>query len=83
MSLIEKKYGIQYSEYLALDAAQNGVCAICRNPCTCGRKLAVDHDHATGKVRGLLCSRCNRGLGLFKESPVYLQAAKDYLLHIP
>lgn len=64
-----------------MNAAQNGVCAICKKTCTCGRSLAVDHNHKTGKVRALLCSRCNRGLGLFMENPEYLNAAKEYLLH--
>lgn len=79
-SLLEKKYGITISEYDAMNKLQNGVCAICKKPCTCGRRLAVDHDHDTGIVRELLCSRCNRGIGMFKESPDYMKSAFDYLI---
>lgn len=57
--------------------AQGGCCAICKAPK--GNKLCVDHDHRTGKVRGLLCSNCNAGLGMFKDSEDLLQSAKGYL----
>ncbi len=61
---------------LLLDA-QGGVCAICG----LGDKqfLAVDHDHGTGQVRGLLCSACNRALGLMADSPERLERAMTYL----
>lgn len=56
-----KQLGVTDAEYERLLAAQGGHCAICPNtPKT--RRLNVDHDHATGKVRGLLCHRCNRAL---------------------
>ncbi len=69
-------------------AAQNGTCAICANhsvenngPVTDGkRSLCLDHDHLTGKVRGFLCGRCNKALGLFNDSPVRLSEAERYLL---
>jgi hypothetical protein len=79
-TLFKRKYGITHQEYIAMNTAQGEVCAICKSPCTCGRSLAVDHDHGTGKVRGLLCSRCNRGIGLFMESATHLAAAIDYLV---
>lgn len=59
-------------------ARQGGRCAICRGN-NGGRRLYVDHCHATGKGRGLLCSTCNTGLGLFKDDPLVLQAAIEYL----
>jgi len=69
------------AEYNALLEIQGGVCAICGSddPKTGGRSFAVDHDHVTGKVRGLLCSPCNRALGGFNDDPVRLQRAVDYL----
>ena len=60
-AMIEKTYGLTSSEYEALFAAQGGRCAICRaRPKS--KRLAVDHDHKSGAVRGLLCSRCNHDL---------------------
>lgn len=59
-------------------ATQGGRCAICRE--LPGRKaLHVDHDHASGRVRGLLCFRCNAGLGNFRDDPGTLKAALSYL----
>ena len=79
-------YGITVAEYDALLARQGGGCAICGNdePAEHGRtgkkfKLSVDHDHATGRVRGLLCQRCNRAIGLLGDDPVLLQRAIGYL----
>ena len=59
---------------------QGGVCAICFGPGVASRRLAVDHDHNTGKVRGLLCADCNRALGGFKEDPTTLGRATTYIL---
>jgi hypothetical protein len=74
---------IQYEEMLK---SQNGVCAICHLPETTVdkrtnkvRDLAVDHDHSTGKIRELLCSKCNHAIGLLKESLDNLQSAMNYL----
>ena len=58
---------------------QNGVCAICKKECITGRRLAVDHNHVTGKNRGLLCTNCNTSLGGFKDDILYLEAAIRYL----
>ena len=81
------KYGITLEAAHQLLEAQGGVCAICAAPLLLGvpqtltgNEAAIDHDHTTGKVRGVLCGRCNKGLGLFLDNPVSLRAAADYLL---
>ena len=79
---IKKVYGLTESAYDALVAAQEGKCGICAKP-TSGtwhgdRKLNVDHEHRSGRIRGLLCNRCNRALGLFGDGKL-LQSALDYV----
>jgi hypothetical protein len=64
-------------EYSTMLNTQGGVCAICKGVCT--RALAVDHNHVTGKVRGLLCNNCNRGLGHLKDDVGLLRQAVMYL----
>jgi len=75
---LKRKFGLTIEGYNALLGSQGGRCAVCgREP---GRSnLHVDHDHNTGKIRGLLCFRCNGGLGQFKEKPARLLRAADYL----
>lgn len=73
------KYGITPEQYSAMVATQNGVCAICSGAPT-KRGLFVDHDHATGRVRALLCHHCNVGLGHFCDSVDRLGNAIDYLV---
>ena len=71
---------ISKAEYEALLQAQDNACAIClRSVKEINRTLDVDHDHATNKVRGLLCSKCNLGLGYFKDNINNLDSAKSYL----
>ncbi len=70
-------YGLTAAQFAALVADQAGACAICLKV-PAGR-LCVDHDHTTGKVRQLLCRRCNSALGLFDECPETLARAKSYL----
>ena len=82
-SLLEK-YNITLKEYEKRFAAQGGVCAICGKSETRKnqyglRRLAVDHDHKTGKVRGLLCSKCNQGIGYFNEDIKILWETIKYL----
>jgi hypothetical protein len=55
------------------------VCAICKRPCSTGRSLAVDHNHETGEVRGLLCKACNQALGLFEDDTNRMTIAIEYL----
>jgi hypothetical protein len=73
------KYNLKRYELLLNE--QNGVCKICLEKESSRRykTLAVDHCHRTNKVRGLLCSNCNRGLGLFKDNPKILNNAAAYL----
>ena len=78
--LLRRQYGLTLEDYDALAAAQGRVCAICRKPELSSRRLHVDHDHTTRKVRGLLCGNCNRMLGLAKDKPEILRAAIEYLL---
>lgn len=76
---VEDTYGLGPDDYAELVRRQGGKCAICRaTPRT--KRLAVDHDHQTGAVRGLLCSRCNHDLlGAARDSPVLLANALAYL----
>lgn len=74
-----RKYGLSIEQYEAMYKAQNGVCAICGRLNVAGRRLAVDHDHKTGQVRGLLCSGCNTGLGKFQDRIEILKAMIAYL----
>ncbi len=67
------------ADYDRLFVEQAGKCAICKEDCSTGRKLAFDHDHSTNTGRGLLCYSCNVGLGSFKDNPLSLLAAIDYL----
>ena len=71
------KYGLEWGDFDALWRSQDGRCAICKSPFT-GR-VAVDHCHTTGKIRGLLCTRCNVGIGNMRDDPDMLQRAIDYL----
>jgi hypothetical protein len=78
--LLRRLYGLTLEEYQVLLSKQHGVCAICSEPPRGKRRfLAVDHDHETGAVRGLLCTTCNVGLGALRDSPVLVQAALTYL----
>lgn len=77
---LRKTYGISLEEYNTLFTKQGGVCAICKGTESInGRLMAVDHCHTTGKVRGILCSHCNRALGFFKDNTESLKAAIRYL----
>jgi hypothetical protein len=78
---VRKVYGLAAGEYQAMLDAQDGVCAICgKHPVTI--RLAVDHDHQTGRVRGLLCRRCNRALGLWEADEARMLALIAYVKDI-
>lgn len=71
--------GFSPDDWESLFSKQFGLCAICKNPEIETRHLAIDHDHKTGKVRGLLCMNCNIGIGNLKESEETLMSAIAYL----
>lgn len=72
-------FGITGEEYNNLLSAQNSLCAICNKPEKV-KRLAVDHNHESLKIRGLLCQKCNRGLGMFNDSKDLLAKAIHYLI---
>ena len=80
-----RKYGLTLEEYGIMLAAQDGKCAVCRTPAgECQNQygsipLAVDHDHVTGKVRGLLCMKCNRAAGFLQDDPEIVRNLATYL----
>lgn len=77
--MAEYKYGITRADLEALLRKQKSVCAICRRACRERRNLCVDHDHVSKRVRGLLCNRCNRGIGLFADLESRLSEAALYV----
>ena len=78
-SYLKRTYGLTIEQYEEMYEAQGGVCYICKKPRPEDRTLHVDHDHATGEIRGLLCFRCNNALGDFDDDYELLQNAADYL----
>ncbi len=93
-TLLRRKFGITVEQYRVMLAEQGGICAICGEPPTddnSGRwvkqrrgtrakpRLIVDHDHVTGQVRGLLCGRCNTGIGMLQDDPIIVRFALKYL----
>lgn len=80
---LKRRYGISLDDYEAMLSAQNGVCAICHEPPEEDKFLSVDHWHIENVVRGLLCHRCNTGLGLFQEDINRLASAIQYLMSYP
>lgn len=83
--MLKYLYGMTIEDYEHLLYSQDGVCAICGKPETelhndgGSKSLTVDHNHKTGKVRGLLCGRCNRVLGLLNDDYELLKSCLDYL----
>jgi Pyruvate/2-oxoacid:ferredoxin oxidoreductase delta subunit len=75
---IFKKFGLTPEDYARMEYGQNQGCWICKQKCPSGKALAVDHDHKTGRIRGLLCITCNRMVG-FIENYNALKAFNDYL----
>lgn len=85
------KYGLDREGYNELWESQGGVCSVCKTPLIhpetyVGNKhkkntSCVDHDHVSGRVRAILCTMCNKGLGIFNDDPDLLNAAYLYLKH--
>jgi hypothetical protein len=76
-SKLKRKYGLTLDDFENILTEQGGGCSICK--AVPERPLDIDHCHTTGHVRGLLCNKCNTGLGLFGDSPERLEAAAKYL----
>jgi hypothetical protein len=77
---LKRKYGITAKEYDAMFAQQNGQCASCKSPQkNFKRRFHVDHNHTTGKIRGLLCVNCNHLIGLFEKNPNCFEDVKIFL----
>lgn len=85
----KQAYGITSTQYKTMLKEQNFVCAVCKNPetskvgkgkhATKVNSLSVDHNHRTGKIRGLLCSKCNRALGYLQESVDIMKSLISYI----
>lgn len=74
-----RKYGISKEDFYVLRSKQNNKCAICENELENDKKSHMDHCHDTGKLRGVLCTTCNVGLGMFKDSLPIIKSAVKYL----
>jgi len=82
---LKKRFDLTEKEYELMLEAQNGVCAICKEEekiidgqSKKKKPLSVDHCHNTGRIRGLLCTACNTGIGLLRHEPYILKAAAEY-----
>lgn len=78
---LQNKYGITHKDYLQLKESQDNKCKICgiaEEHCE-NQRFAVDHDHDSGEVRGLLCKKCNQAIGLLQDSSSFAKAAYRYL----
>ena len=75
---LKSRFGLRVEDYYQILSAQNGGCSACGEAPKAGKKLCVDHNHKTGKVRGLLCFPCNVSLGALKEDPNRIRGLLAY-----
>lgn len=80
---MQATYGLGEGDYQRLYEFQGGRCAGCRRATGAARRLAVDHHHGTGEVRGLLCKPCNRMLGWYRDDPSTFLRLAQYLTDPP
>ena len=76
---LKSRYGITPEQWIEMWYAQGECCGVCRSETTDGKWWHVDHDHETGKVRGILCHGCNTGLGNFGDDIARMRRAIEYL----
>lgn len=75
----QRKYGVSKDQYVVMLASQEHQCKICDRPLINQGRVCIDHSHKTNKVRGILCDRCNRGIGLLQDNPTVLNKAAQYI----
>lgn len=80
---VQQTYGLEEGQYAQLYTFQGGLCALCRRATGASRRLSVDHDHATGQVRGLLCRPCNTLLGHARDKARFFLRCILYLRRPP
>ncbi len=76
---LKSEYGLSVDDYNSMLDEQGGTCAICLGTNKNGTKLHVDHDHDSGEIRGILCSKCNTAIGLLGDDPRIIARATNYL----
>jgi hypothetical protein len=77
---LKRHYGLTIEQYDDILSKQNGKCAICgTDSCSTGKQMAVDHNHETGEIRGILCAACNIGIGMMKDDVSLIRKALTYL----
>jgi len=78
---LKSLYGLSITEFNNLLLTQNNRCAICKEPLDLQNphSVVIDHDHLTGKIRGILCNKCNLAIGLLRDNPEYTKRATEYL----